>query len=111
MRRIRFAYLQKAPSGHANACLRAVAATGRAELFVTMPPTLDDAPYERDSFEWLDNTYGLKSLRHDDGLADALLQFRPDVTLIVGWEQPVYRRCARALRGTSLRVVGMDNQW
>jgi glycosyltransferase involved in cell wall biosynthesis len=111
MRRIRFAYLQKAPSGHANACLRALAATGEAELFVTMPPALEDAPYDPASLDAFDSAYPLASLRHDDGLADAVLQFRPDVTLIIGWEQPAYRRCARALRGSSLRVVGMDNQW
>ena len=111
MRRIRFAYLQKAPSGHANACLEALAATGRAELFVTMPPTLDDAPHQVEAADWIERTYPLASLRRDDGLVGALVDFRPDVTLIVGWEQPAYRRCARALRGSSLRVVGMDNQW
>jgi glycosyltransferase involved in cell wall biosynthesis len=57
------------------------------------------------------NAYPLASLRRDDGLLEALERFRPDVTLIVGWERPAYRRCALALRGSSLRVVGMDNQW
>lgn len=111
MGRIRFAFLQKAPSGYATACLRALAATGRAELFVTMPPTPHDSPHEIGAVDWIDRTYLLPSLRHDNGLIDALREFRPDVTLIVGWEQPAYRRCARALRGSSLRVVCMDNQW
>jgi glycosyltransferase involved in cell wall biosynthesis len=111
MGRIRFAYLQKAPSGYANACLRALAATGRAELFVTIPPTLKDSPHEVDAVDWIDRTYPLASLRHDDGLIRALRDFHPDVTLIVGWEKPAYRRCARALRGSSVRVVAMDNQW
>jgi glycosyltransferase involved in cell wall biosynthesis len=111
MGKIRFAHLQKAPSGHANACLRALAATGQAELFVTMPPTLEDSPHEVEDVDWIDRTYPLASLRHDDGLIDALRDFRPDVTLIVGWEQAVYRRCAKALRGSSIRVVAMDNQW
>lgn len=111
MGQIRFAYLQKSPSGYANACLRALAATGRAELFVTMPPTLEDSPHEIEAADWIDRTYPLDSLQHDDGLIRALRDFRPHVTLIVGWEKPLYRRCARALRGSSLRVVGMDNQW
>lgn len=111
MARTRFAYLQKAPSGHANACLRALAATGRAELFVTIPPTLEDSPHEVEAVDWIDRTYPLTSLRHDDGLIRALRDFHPDVTLIVGWEKPAYRRCARALRGSSIRVVAMDNQW
>jgi glycosyltransferase involved in cell wall biosynthesis len=111
MTRFRFAYLQKAPSGHSNACLRALAATGCAELFVTTPPTLADAPYELAALDGFSTTYRLASLRRDDGLVDALTRFRPDVVLIVGWEQPAYRRCARALRGSSIRVVGMDNQW
>jgi glycosyltransferase involved in cell wall biosynthesis len=109
--RIRFAYLQKAPSGHANACLEALAATGRAELFVTLPPTLEDSPHELEAIDWIDRPYPLASLRRDDHLVAALTEFRPDVTLIVGWEQPAYRRCAWALRRRSVRVVGMDNQW
>jgi len=111
MRRTRVAYLQKAPSGHANACLAALAATEQAELFVTMPSTLEDSPHEIEAIDWIDRTYLLASLRRDDRLIGALMEFRPDVTLIVGWEQPAYRRCARALRGLSVRVVGMDNQW
>jgi len=111
MERIRFAYLQKSPSGHANACLRALAATGRAELFVTMPPTLEDSPHEIEPADWIDRTYPLASLRQDDGLISALRDFNPDVTLIIGWERQAYRRCARALRGSSVRVVCMDNQW
>ncbi len=111
MDRLRVAYLQKSPSGYANACLRALAATGRAELFVTVPPTLEDSPHELEAMDGIDRRYPLASLRNDDGLIRALRDFRPDVTLIVGWEKPVYRRCARALRGSSLRVVCMDNQW
>jgi glycosyltransferase involved in cell wall biosynthesis len=111
MGRIRFAFLQKAPSGAMTACLHALAATGRAELFVTMPPPPHDSPHEIGAVDWIDRTYPLPSLRHDDGLIGALREFRPDVTLIVGWEQPVYRRCARVLRGSSLRVLCMDNQW
>jgi glycosyltransferase involved in cell wall biosynthesis len=111
MTKIRFAYLQKAPSAHADACLRALARSGTAELFVTLPPTLGDTPYDAASFTWLDNLYPLASLARDDGLLPALTGFRPDVILVVGWEVPLYRRCARRLRNTSLRVVGMDNQW
>jgi len=111
MTRVRVAYLQKAPSGHADACLRALARTGKADLFVTMPPTLSDTPYDQHSFWWPQNTYVLRSLERDDGLLAELRRFRPDVTLIVGWEQRAYRHCARQLRGASLRVVCMDNQW
>jgi glycosyltransferase involved in cell wall biosynthesis len=109
MKQVRVAYLQKAPSGHADACLRAL--SHDAELFVTMPPCLEDAPYDPATFEWPSNTYPLTSLRRDRGLVEAVKRFRPDVTLVVGWEQPAYRRCALALRGRSLRVVAMDNQW
>lgn len=109
MKRVRVAYLQKAPSGHADACLRALSRD--AELFVTMPPSLEEAPYDPAVFEWLSNAYPLTSLRRDDGLVGAVRRFRPDVTLVVGWEQRAYRRCALALRGSSLRVVCMDNQW
>jgi len=109
VKRVRVAYLQKAPSGYADACLRALAS--EAELFVTMPPNVADAPYDRNTFGWVSNTYPVTSLRRADGLVRELERFRPDVALIVGWEQPAYRRCAWALRGSSLRVVCMDNQW
>jgi glycosyltransferase involved in cell wall biosynthesis len=111
MGQVRVAYLQKAPSGYADACLRALAKTGKAELFVTLPPNLSEAPYNRDSFGWLENAYPLSSMRRDRGLLPELRRFQPHVTLFVGWEQPAYRRCARQLRGSSFRVVCMDNQW
>jgi glycosyltransferase involved in cell wall biosynthesis len=76
-----------------------------------MPPNLSDTPYDRGSFGWLENAYPLSSLKRDDGLLRELQRFQPHVTLIVGWEQAAYRRCARQLRGSSLRVVCMDNQW
>ena len=75
MKRVRVAYLQKAPSGHANACLRALADTGEAELFVTMPSTLGDAPYDPSSFAWVSNAYPLASLKRDDGLYRELARF------------------------------------
>ena len=95
MKRVRVAYLQKAPSGHMDACLRAL--SHDAELFVTLPPSLEDAPYDRAVFDWPSNTYPLTSLRRDEGLVAAVESFRPDVTLVVGWEQRAYRRCALAL--------------
>jgi glycosyltransferase involved in cell wall biosynthesis len=53
----------------------------------------------------------MTSLDRDDDLLAELQRFRPHVTLIVGWETAAYRPCARRLRGSSLRVVCMDNQW
>jgi glycosyltransferase involved in cell wall biosynthesis len=111
MEPVRIAYLQKAPSGYADACLRALAKSGKVELFVALPPNLRDAPYDRDSFGWLENAYPLSSMRRDRGLLPELRRFQPHVTLIVGWEQPAYRHCARRLRGSTFRVVCMDNQW
>jgi glycosyltransferase involved in cell wall biosynthesis len=78
---------------------------------VTLPPTMSDAPYEPDAFSWVANRYPMSSLERDDGLLEELRRFKPHVTLIVGWERRAYRRCARQLRGKSLRVVCMDNQW
>ena len=110
-RKRRVAYLQKAPSGHSDSCLRALASTGQAEIFATLPPTLADSPFETDERSWIDRPYPIADLRRDDGLLDALRDFDPDLTLVVGWEQRAYRRVARAMHGSTRRMVCMDQQY
>jgi glycosyltransferase involved in cell wall biosynthesis len=105
---VRVAYLQGAPSGHSNACLQALADTG-ASLFVTVPPTLTDAPYDHTAIPDAE-VFELSSFERDRRLEDALRAFQPDVVLIISWHQPAYRACARSMR-RSLRVLCMDNQW
>jgi glycosyltransferase involved in cell wall biosynthesis len=109
--KVRIAFLQKAPSGHSDSCLRALAETGRAELFVTLPSTLADSPFEADEPHWIDHLHRISDLRSSCDLLDAVRAFRPDLLLVVGWEQRVYRQVARALRGETRRVVCMDNQY
>lgn len=108
---VRVAYLQKAPSGHSDSCLRALASTGRAEIFATVPSTLADSPFDGDERPWIDRPYPIADLRRDDGLLAALRDFGPDLLLVVGWEQRAYRRVARALRGSTRRMVCMDQQY
>jgi glycosyltransferase involved in cell wall biosynthesis len=107
---VRIAYLQKAPSGHMNACLRALAERD-VELLVTLPPTLREAPHDLAIEDWIDRPVPIESWHDTGSVWTELDLFDPDVVLIVSWDKPVYRACARRLRGRAVRVLCMDNQW
>jgi glycosyltransferase involved in cell wall biosynthesis len=48
----------------------------------------------------------------DEGeINTALDEFAPDAVLIISWAHGPYRRAARRLRGKTLRVLCMSNQW
>lgn len=108
---MRVAYLQKAPSGHMNACLRQLVADG-VEVLATVPPVLDDAPYEETVPACVSERFEMEPDSGDDArLLEVLDRFAPDVTLVVGWDVDAYRRVARRLRGRTVRVLCTDNQW
>lgn len=109
-RRLRVAYLQKAPSGHMNACLQRLIDDG-VDVFATLPPPLADAPYERRAPTGLADSFEIADPGRTEGLLPALRRFQPDVLLVVGWDVSAYRRCARALRGEAVRVLCTDAQW
>jgi glycosyltransferase involved in cell wall biosynthesis len=109
-RPIRVAYLQKAPSGHMNACLQQLVDDG-VQVFATVPPPLPDSPFGQRHPPGLAEVFELADLGSTGELLGALRAFRPDVLLVVGWDVEGYRRCSRAMRGETLRVLCTDAQW
>ena len=109
-RAARVAYLQKAPSGHMNACLRALAEAG-ADLVATLPPPMADSPHDPKLSGWLPHTLPIEDWSDANSLMIELESFQPDVILVVSWDIAMYRKCARAFRGRAVRVLCMDNQW
>ena len=109
-RAARVAYLQKAPSGHMNACLRALVDAG-ADLVATLPPTIVDSPHDENLSCWLQRPIPIEDWGEAEPLVRALESFQPDVILVVSWDVAMYRKCARAFRGRAVRVLCMDNQW
>lgn len=110
-RRVRVAFLQKAPSGHNVACLQALTDSHGVDLFLTLPNRQADAPFDDAIPTGAAVVHPQQLPAVDEKLVEAVREFAPDILLIVGWEVPAYRHCARAFRGACLRVVCMDNQW
>ena len=109
--RLRVAYLQKAPSGHIVACLQALIDSNEIELFLNLPRRSVNAPFEEVAPRGAAVVRPDVGLGEDAGLLAAVREFNPDILVIVGWEVPAFRKCARSLRGQCLRVVCLDNQW
>ena len=65
----------------------------------------------RVGLRWAERPYVLSSLDSDAHLCRELEKFRPHGYWFRDGEVPLYRRCARALRGRAFRVVSDYNQW
>lgn len=106
---LRVAYLQKAPSGYMDACLRELVERG-VRVLATLPPTLRDAPYDLDH-DWLTEVVPFQLDEPAGPLIEHLDDFDPHVIVIVSWDVAAYRAVGRRFRGRAVRVLYMDNQW
>jgi glycosyltransferase involved in cell wall biosynthesis len=107
---VRVAVLWDSLSGYIHASLRALATEG-AEVLVLRRGTQADAPFDDAAV-----TAGLRvetwaDQPDVDHVSRALDAFDPHAVLVCGWHIGAYRRAARRLRGHSLRIVTMPNQW
>lgn len=107
---MKVAYLQKAPSGHMNACLQQLI-DDDVDVFATLPKVLADSPFEVLRPDGLAEEFPVDGWSPDDALVAAVRKFAPDVLLVVGWDKALYRHCAQALRGETVRVLCTDSQW
>lgn len=106
-------------SGYLTACLRVLAEEHDVSLQVFRIQREQSNPYFRPYqdalFEWIPELITLpdSSLKHEVLLYEKLSHFKPDVLLINGWRQPVYRRIARQMRQKGIFTIcgGVDNQW
>lgn len=109
--RLRIAILWVQMAGYTHASFAALREAGAEVLLVHRAATAD-APFDDVALD-----RGIDALRWDtapppDGeLRAALDRFAPDVILVSSWNVGAYRRVTRSMRGRSLRVLFMDNQW
>ncbi|MGH9211167.1 MAG: glycosyltransferase family 4 protein [Acidimicrobiales bacterium] len=106
----RVAVLWARLSGYVHASLRALADQG-AEVLVFHREPEADAPFDHGvvgtglrAHTWTDDADGAV-------IEAALADFDPHAVVINSWHRKAYRRAGRALRGRSLRILAMDNQW
>lgn len=106
----RIAVLWARVTGYVHAELRALVDEG-VEVLLFRREHSAEAPFASDGI-----TAGLRShawTREPDvaAITRALDEFRPDAVLICSWDVGGYREIGRSLRGKTLRILTMDNQW
>jgi glycosyltransferase involved in cell wall biosynthesis len=108
---VRIAVLWTGLSGYLNACLRALAAQPEVSLFVSHMPVVSEAPFDESEFAWFPESFVWKSAADSPALQQRLEEFHPDLILVAGWHEPVYRPVLRRWRGRAFRLMAMDNAW
>jgi glycosyltransferase involved in cell wall biosynthesis len=109
-RRPRVAVLWAGLSGYQHASLQALVDEG-ADVLVFHKQPVSEAPYDATAV-----TSGLRSEAWTDAPAADVVgpeveAFDPDAVLLCGWAFGGYRKVGRRLRGRTLRIMAMDNQW
>jgi glycosyltransferase involved in cell wall biosynthesis len=96
--------------GYLHASLHALIDEG-AELLVYHREVDADAPFDTDALTAGLPARGWREPPGVDELTRALDAFDPDAVLVCSWAIGSYRTTARRLRGRTLRIVGLSNQW
>lgn len=110
-RRPRVAVLWKGVTGYVQAELRALVDAGTDVWLVHQRPAADSP------FDPRQVTAGVRSSCWTTDQPDVAIllceleDFDPDAVVICGWDVRGYRKVARSLRGQTLRILMMDNQW
>lgn len=108
---MRVAVLWTTLSGYLNACLRELASRPGVELLVAHSAPESEAPYDISLFAWMENEVVWRDQRDAELLAARLDAFNPEVVVVCGWHEPIYRRIMPQLKGRCLRLMTMDNCW
>ncbi len=108
---MRIAFLWTGLSGYMNACLKELSARDGVDLFVSHELPREEAPFEEQQFEWIQNKLTWRSQRELKGLEQRLEEFKPDIMVVPSWHVSAYRRAARTFARRCWRVMVMDNPW
>ena len=106
----RIAVLWDSLSGYVHAELTALRDTG-AELLLFHRTVRDEAPFNQEAVTRAIDARAWSVAPDEAELNAALDSFEPDAVMVISWNNGVYRRAARRLRGRTLRILCMSNQW
>jgi glycosyltransferase involved in cell wall biosynthesis len=107
---LRIAILWKQLSGYWIACFRALAAEG-VSVHVVHRAAHPDAPYSDASLAGAFPGHCWDAEPDEPRIGREMAAFAPDALLVASWDVGAYRHVARTMKGRTLRILGMDNQW
>lgn len=107
---MRVAFLWSHSSGYFESCVETLLNRPDVEVFVSCLKPQASAPYRPHLLErarWVEWAAEpeMASLRQE------LDDFEPDVVCVSSWHVPAYRAIAKLRKGSSLRILCMDNPW
>jgi glycosyltransferase involved in cell wall biosynthesis len=108
--RPRIAILWQGMAGYSHAAFTALAQRG-AEVAVFHRALRTNQPFDEDSVTDGLRAHEWRSSPDTDELEAALDELAPHAMLVSSWHIAPYRRAAKRRRGTTLRILCMDNQW
>lgn len=97
-------------SGYLSASLRALADAG-AEVLVVHEAAGADAPFDDGELTTGFRAVAWQGAPDERDLMSLLDGFAPDALVVNSWHIGAYRRASRRLRGRTLRIVTVHNQW
>lgn len=97
-------------SGYLSASLRALADAG-AEVLVVHEAAGADAPFDDGELTTGFRAVAWQGAPDERELMSLLDGFAPDALVVNSWHIGAYRRASRRLRGRTLRIVTVHNQW
>jgi glycosyltransferase involved in cell wall biosynthesis len=109
-RPLRVCVLWSRLSGYLSASLHAVVDEG-ADLLVVHEAAAPDAPFDDEALTKGFRSVAWRGAPDESVLSDLLDDFAPDAIVVNSWHIGAYRRVARRLRGRTLRIVTVHNQW
>lgn len=107
---MRVAVLASGWAGFNDAACRELAGRG-VELLVVTPSEAPDTAYTSHRLEEYAQVHLYQGEPADGEVARVVSSFAPDAVLMHSWHYGPYRETLRALPGTTLRVLWMDNVW
>ena len=107
---MRFVFLQFGMTAYQDACLRALHKLGH-DILNIFPEEYENAEFDVASFRDYGEALTYTGEPPAEKLIKAVEDFRPDVVIMVSWQQPVYRTIVARLRGKALRVLHASNVW
>jgi glycosyltransferase involved in cell wall biosynthesis len=108
--RPRVAVLWEALNGYMRSVFQALMDEG-ADLLVVHRDVLSESPFDEELIASGIRTESWMGSPDTAGVDEALRTFQPHVLLVASWHIGPYRKVARRLRGRTLRILAISNQW